>query len=140
MLAAWTAGVTGAWLLHNARSALHALWSAWMPSRVWLPAYVCTEVATAVPRDIEARYYPLDDALAPRVDFLAARVCDGDSVLAIDYFGRPAGADFVSLVRERTAVDWIEDRAHALDPRPTPGENGFSTARASCSAFRTGAS
>ena len=61
--------------------------------------------------------------------------------MAVDYFGRPAGADFVSLVRERTAVDWIEDRAHALDTTaPTPGENGFSTARASCSAFRTGAS
>ena len=40
VLAAWTPGVMGAWLLHNARSALHALWSARKPSRVWLPAYV----------------------------------------------------------------------------------------------------
>lgn len=107
---------TQPWTLHNARSALHALWAATKPQRIWLPAYVCEEVATAVPAGVDVRFYPLDDALSPRIDVLSPQVRNGDHVLAVDYFGRPPSSDFVSLVRERPEVGWIEDRAHALDP------------------------
>jgi hypothetical protein len=105
-----------AWVLHNARSALHALWNRLRPRRVWLPAYVCAEVAAAVPIGVDTGYFPLGEDLAPHVDFLSAQVQDGDHVLAIDYFGRPANPEFFALVRARPAVGWIEDRAQALDP------------------------
>jgi hypothetical protein len=61
------------------------------------------------------RYYPLDEALFPRVDFLSAQILDGDHVLAINYFGRPADPSFVALVQARPDIGWIEDRAHAMD-------------------------
>ena len=54
------------------------------------------------------------------VDFLSTQVDNGDHVLAVDYFGRPPGADFVALVRARPEIGWVEDRAHALDPGEEP--------------------
>ena len=111
----WTDPGASVWLLHNARSALHALLEVERPRRIWLPAYVCREVANCIPASIAIRYFPLDERLDPRVDYLAAHVQDGDHVLAVDYFGRPAQADFIELVRARPAVGWIQDCAHALD-------------------------
>jgi hypothetical protein len=111
----WIGQTAEAWLLHNARSALHTLWNTLSPPRVWLPAYVCREVAAAVPLHVESRYYPLRGGLLPDIEFLALHVQNGDHVLAIDYFGRPASPDFLSLVHARPDVGWIEDRAHALD-------------------------
>ena len=90
------------------------------PPRVWLPAYVCAEVAIAVPEGIERRYFPLDGALAANVDFLATNLADDDHVLAIDYFGRPVSTDFTALVRARPGIGWIEDRAQALNPEAPP--------------------
>ena len=113
-LSQWT-GEGDAWLLHNARSALHALWNKTRPRRVWLPAYVCPEVANAIPTGIDARYYPLDEALFPRVDFLSAQVFDGDHVLAIEYFGRPANAAFIAFAHARPEIGWVRDRAHGVD-------------------------
>lgn len=113
--ALWAGTGASVWTLHNARSALHALWAATTPRRVWLPAYVCREVASGVPAGIDVAYYPLDERLDPRVEHLAARLEDGDHVLAVDYFGRPARADFRELVRARPAVGWVQDCAHALD-------------------------
>ncbi len=115
VLAEWTGDGARTWFLHNARSALHALWDVAKPRRVWLPAYVCSEVAQAVPLGIDARYYPLDETLAPHVDFLSTQVQDSDHVLAIDYFGRPVNPEFISFVRSRPEIGWVDDRAHALD-------------------------
>jgi hypothetical protein len=111
----WTDMGASVALLHNARSALHALLAGTKPRRVWLPAYVCREVANSIPAGMEISYFPLDEGLHPRVDFLASHIEDGDHVLAVDYFGRPAQADFVELVRARPAAGWIQDCAHALD-------------------------
>jgi hypothetical protein len=116
VLAQWTRHGKDAWMLHNARSALHALWSQTKPRRIWLPAYVCPEVLTAVPAAVEARYYPLSEALLPRIDYLSEQIADGDHVLVIDYFGRPPTSEFVSLARDRPGVGWLEDCAQALDP------------------------
>ena len=116
VLSQWTRNGGETWLLHNARSALHALWNKTRPRRVWLPAYVCAEVPAAVPDGVDARYYPLSETLLPRADFLSEQIQDGDHVLAIDYFGRPASPELVSLALARPDVGWVEDCAHALDP------------------------
>jgi hypothetical protein len=104
------------WALHNARSALNALLRLTSPHRVWLPAYICNEVAAAIPPQIPTLFYPLDGKLNPSVEFLDAHIMPGDHVLAIDYFGRPVTAEFSSLAARWPDVGWIEDRAHALDP------------------------
>ena len=116
VLAAWIPDGAQSWLLHNARSALHALWEQLRPGRIWLPAYICTDVASAISHGTETRYYPLDRSLVPSADFLATEIRSGDHVLGVDYFGRPVPAEFQSLVRARPDVGWIEDRAQALDP------------------------
>ena len=115
LLSRWLEGTQDAWFLHNARSALRALWNDAAPARIWLPAYVCPEVAEAVPEGVDVHYYPLDPALRPRVDYLDGRLRAADHVLAVDYFGRPAADPFRSLVRRHPDVGWIEDRAQALN-------------------------
>lgn len=119
VLSQWTRGGGETWLLHNARSALHALWNGIRPRRVWLPAYVCAEVAAAVPSGVGTCYFPLSEDLLPRVEFLSTQLRDGDHVLAIDYFGRPPSPEFIALVHARPSVGWIEDRAQAIDPPDT---------------------
>jgi hypothetical protein len=116
VLRQWIGNSEQVWFLHNARSALHALWSTTRPRRIWLPAYVCSEVAGAVPLGQNVRYYPLDELLSPRIDYLATQVRSGDHVLVINYFGRPADRNLIALAGDLPDVGWIEDRAHALDP------------------------
>ena len=116
ILTRWVGPDDRHWLLHNARSALNALWKSTGSRRVWLPAYICAEVASAVPAGVDARYFPLDESLSPNVDFLSSRIRQGDHVMAVDYFGRAPASDFVSFVEHHPEVGWIEDRAHALDP------------------------
>ena len=118
VLAHWTQGAASVWRLHNARSGLHALWNLLRPRAVWLPAYVCEEVAKAVPPGIAIRYYALDDELHPLLDAMSASIEDGDHVVAMGYFGRPVRADLKALARSRPHVGWIEDRAQALDAGP----------------------
>jgi dTDP-4-amino-4,6-dideoxygalactose transaminase len=120
VLAAWCKHAADTWFLHNARSALHALWASLHPRTVWLPAYVCVDVAAAVPRDVPTRYYPVGDSLAPDVAWLDAYVRDGDHVLAVDYFGRPPPDDFLAFVASRPRVGWVEDAAQALDAMDRP--------------------
>jgi len=116
VLRQWIGNSEHVWLLHNARSALNALWSMARPRRIWLPAYICSEVASAIPPNLEGRYYPVDEELSPRIDFLSRQVLDGDHVLVIDYFGRPPTRDFIAFARGLPNVGWIEDRAHSLEP------------------------
>jgi hypothetical protein len=120
VLSHWIPPGARAWLLQNARSALHALWVESRPAKVWLPAYICAEVAAAVPDSSDVGYYPLDAALAPSIPFLAAEVDDRHHVLAVDYFGRPPGDEFLALVHSRSTIGWIEDRAQALDTGADP--------------------
>jgi dTDP-4-amino-4,6-dideoxygalactose transaminase len=42
--------------------------------------------------------------------------------LAVDYFGRPAEPDFVSLVRSRPDIGWVQDCAHSLGTDPAWGD------------------
>jgi hypothetical protein len=98
----------------NASSALAALVRAMPRGTVWLPAYICPELARAVPPD-RLRYYPLDAELSPRADVLAASVRPGDILVAVDYFGRAPGTAFLDYVAAQPNVVFVEDSAQAID-------------------------
>ncbi len=103
--------------LHNARSCLHYLLTANKVKRLWLPAYICDSLVSAVDNtNTELHYYPLTSKLSPRCDFLHDYLQAGDYVLAINYFGKNPDPDFLHLVNERRDIVWLEDRAQALSP------------------------
>lgn len=99
----------------NARSALVHLIRSKRPEVVWLPAFICSQLAVAISSAVShLRYFPITGDLSPAVEPLAADLAAGDLVLAVDYFGRPPSADFRALVRRRPDVIWVEDRCQAL--------------------------
>jgi hypothetical protein len=105
----------------NARSALAHLIRSRSPKAVWLPAFICCELAAAVSSVVShLRYFPVTDDLSPDVKCLAANLATGDLVLAVDYFGRPPSADFRAFVGRRPDVLWVEDRCQALAPGSEP--------------------
>jgi len=71
----------------NARSALSALIASEQPGAVWLPAFLCTSLADAVPISLQ-RYYPVGETLSPQVLALS-EVKNGDMLIGINYFGYP---------------------------------------------------
>jgi dTDP-4-amino-4,6-dideoxygalactose transaminase len=97
----------------NARSAFAALITALMPVRVWLPAYICRELAEAVPTD-KLAFYPVDDNLTPDVPILAASARAGDIVLAVNFFGRPPAPEFIAFADERSDLCVVEDCAQSI--------------------------
>ena len=111
--ASWVAGRPVA-TFHCARAALAALLADRKPRRVWLPAYLCPALSEGSV-GFDTAWYDVDEGLAIDARSLASGVVAGDAVLAIDYFGRPPGRDFLDLVAARPEVLWIEDRAQALD-------------------------
>jgi hypothetical protein len=105
----------------NARSALVHLIRSKGPKTVWLPAFICCELAAAVSSVVShLRYFSVADDLSPEVESLAANLATGDLVLAVDYFGRPPSADFRAFVGRRPDVLWVEDRCQALAPGSEP--------------------
>ncbi|HXY99704.1 MAG TPA: hypothetical protein VEI03_06860 [Stellaceae bacterium] len=117
----WTGGARGALTFHNARSALVWLLRQKDVRRLWLPAYICREVADAVAgAGTDIRFYAVGEALAPDAARLDAMLGRGDAVLGVDYFGFAPPAAFPALVRARGDVLWIEDRAQAFDPDAEP--------------------
>lgn len=97
----------------TARSAFKGLLDALTSGSVFVPAYLCPEMTAVVPA-ARRRFYPVDARLSPQVPFLAARVKPGDLVLAVDYFGRPPGAEFLDYVARQPDVHFVEDCAQAL--------------------------
>jgi dTDP-4-amino-4,6-dideoxygalactose transaminase len=89
--------------------------------RLWLPAYICLAAASAA-EGLEIVWYGVDADLAPDLADFEGRLRRGDAVMAVDYFGRLPPEAFLELVRSRTDVLWIEDRAQALAPGPAWGQ------------------
>lgn len=110
-------------MYENARSALARLLAHVRAEVLWLPAYVCAEVAEAAQAvDVEPRYYGVDAALEPDCAALEAGMRAGDCVLGIDFFGALPGPRFRRLAAKRRDILWIEDRAQALAPGPPWGD------------------
>lgn len=102
----------------NARAALSHLLSSLGGARVWLPAYVCADLAEgASAGGCSVLFYPVGQALAPDAGFLRKRLQTGDAVVSVDYFGA-AAADraLPELAAETPDLIWIQDRAQALWP------------------------
>jgi len=95
------------------RAALAALLRHRGVRRVWLPAYVCTNLADGS-GDCEIAWYGTGDRLDVQPEALAG-VRPGDAVVLIDYFGRSPSEVLRQLTRNRDIL-WIEDRAQALAP------------------------
>ena len=107
------------------RGALIALIGALVPRRIWLPAYYCGEVATAIIAaaaniGAEIHNFGLDSELEPDVSSLNNRLVAGDVVVVVDYFGWPPSEKFRDLARDRTDVVWVEDRAQTLWTKDAP--------------------
>jgi hypothetical protein len=104
----------------NARAALAHLLAVLGTRRVWLPAYVCDEVAGAAARDgREVGFYPVGGDLVPDGQTLARELRAGDAVLGVDYFGARS-LTLPELAPRFRDVTWIQDRAQALWPDPAP--------------------
>jgi hypothetical protein len=104
----------------NARAALAHLLAVLDARRVWMPAYICVEAAAAAAQaGRQVMFYPVGADLVPDGQALARDLRAGDAVLGVDYFGARAGT-LPDLARRFTDVIWIQDRAQALWPDPTP--------------------
>jgi hypothetical protein len=112
----------------NAREVLANLLTGFAPSRIWYPAYCCPEIALQ-PKGIERHFYPVGDDLQPDAKWLKDRLASGDAVLAINYFGAPASAEFTDLTRARPDILWIEDCSQALDAGEAWGDWRFFSPR-----------
>src|SRR5882757_3924604 len=104
----------------NARAALAHLLAVLGVRRVWMPAYVCVEAAAAAAQaGRQVLFYRVGPDLLPDGQGLTRDLRAGDAVLGVDYFGARAGT-LPDLARRFTDVTWIQDRAQALWPDPTP--------------------
>lgn len=110
--ATWTGPFRRHAAFGSARAALHALLRHEGVRRLWLPAYICAETASAAPDGCEVAYY---DG-GPTGPVAGLHPIDGDAVLGVDYFGRTAATDLRAMARTTPGVLWIEDRAQALAP------------------------
>jgi hypothetical protein len=108
----WTRGAKVV-ATRTARAALARLITHVRPRHVWLPAYICPELASAVD-PASLRFYPLDDKLSPDNAVLRSRLGHGDLVVAVDFFGWPLDPGLRRLASERADIIWVEDRAQAL--------------------------
>ena len=89
------------------------------PPRVWLPAYICPGLIAEAWRD-RILYYRVREDFTPDVASFDHNVGPGDVFLAVDFFGFPPGADFLSFARRRRDVLFVDDRAQALDAGIAP--------------------
>lgn len=103
----------------NARSAFRALLDVHREGSVWLPAFICREMAAAVPAG-RLRFYQVGQRLVPDLEALGREARPRDVVLAVAYFGRPPPATFQDFCRLRPDLVIVEDRAQALDPGLKP--------------------
>ena len=115
----WTRHYRGVSKFGTARAALIALIAALVPRRVWLPAYFCGEVVTAITAatarlGVEIHTFGLNRELEPDISSLGNRIGVGDLVVVVDYFGWPPSQKFRDFARGRTDVVWVEDRAQTL--------------------------
>jgi hypothetical protein len=98
----------------SARSAFAALVAVTAPRCVWLPAYICDGLIAKSWRE-RIRYYPTGAGFKPDVATLDRDALAGDLVLAVDFFGFPPGPEFLTFVKRRRDLLFVDDRAQALD-------------------------
>lgn len=111
ILIEWTGGRNASFFL-NARSAFASLIESESPRAVWLPAFLCGELADVVPNQLR-QYYSVGDRLSPVISSLK-KVQSGDMILGINYFGCSPNEDFINFVKESPNILFVEDCSHCL--------------------------
>lgn len=112
--AQWTKGADAVYCFHNARSAIHHVVREIAPKRVWLPAYLCSDIVDALLQDSTIRFYPVGSDLLDASRAWLDSVEAYDLVLTINYFGRPTPSDITNRLLGMDDVFWVEDRAQCL--------------------------
>lgn len=120
LLNLWRVEDQNAWAFVNARSALAHLLDQSEIRRLFLPAYVCPELAFTENAEIDVSFYALNETLSPDVGYLRRALRDGDCLVGVDYFGRQPDQEFRRYVAEKPKVLWVEDRAQAMMPATEP--------------------
>lgn len=87
-------------------------------NRLWLPSYLCAEVAQSVPSTLEVEVYPDVPAVGAAIDVNKLTLKAGDILLVVNQWGVRARPDLSSL-RDR-GVTLVEDHTH--DPWSTWSE------------------
>jgi dTDP-4-amino-4,6-dideoxygalactose transaminase len=116
VLEAWTDGRPYAAFV-NARSAFASLVAAHPQAAVWLPAFLCHDLAQAADAT-RIRFYPVREGFEPDLDRVEAEAAAGDLVLVCAYFGLPVSDRARLAFARRADLRVVEDRAQALDPGP----------------------
>ncbi len=116
VLEAWTAGRPYAAFV-NARSAFAALVATFPRAAVWLPAFLCGDLAQPAYAG-RTKFYPVRDGFEPDLARLEAEAATGDIVLVPAYFGLPISPQARSALARRPDLRVAEDRAQALGPEP----------------------
>lgn len=114
LLAAWTEGRPYA-AFSNARSAFAALAAALPEAMIWLPAFLCVDMADGLPPQ-RVRFYPVETGFEPDLSRVEAEGRAGDIVLLVAHFGLPVAASARAFARRRGDLRIVEDRAQALGP------------------------
>lgn len=114
MLGAWTAGRPCVAFV-NARSAFAALAALFPRAGVWLPAFVCDDLAQPAYAG-RTRFYPVGEGFEPDLGRVVAEAARGDIVLVVAYFGLPVSAGARQALARRPDLRVVEDRAQALGP------------------------
>lgn len=119
LLEAWTGDRAYA-VFVNARSAFAALAATWPEATVWLPAYICSDMADPAFRD-RVRFYPVGERFVPDFAGVEAGMAAGDLVLLVAWFGQPVAPTARAFADRRPDLVFVEDRAQALAPGPASG-------------------
>jgi hypothetical protein len=113
VLQAWTEGRPYV-AFSNARSAFAALVAAFPQATVWLPAFLCCDMAQAA-LATRTRFYPVGEGFEPDLRPVETGAAAGDLVLVATYFGLPLSEAVCEFTGRRRDLRFVEDRAHALD-------------------------
>lgn len=115
-------GLEGALLSFNARSALSLLLQYRQPAKVWLPAYLCPALLTALPPDQNWEYYALNGHLQLGDAGWLEQLSPGDLVVAIAYLGFAPDPGWLAELRARGA-EILLDASQALYLKPTHSQD-----------------
>jgi len=107
----WTNGAACTLGFVNARSGLYYLLKVKKPSRLWLPSYVCADIAGAPAQaGIPVSYFPANPVDGTDLESLAAGIRPGEAVLLVNYFGTMPDEEVRDFVYSHPGIRWIEDR------------------------------
>lgn len=98
----------------NARSAFAALANSVPDATLWLPAFLCRDLAGARLAD-RIRHYPVLEGFEPDLAAIDECARPSDLIVFVAYFGLPLSETTRSFAAARTDLHFCEDRAQALD-------------------------